>query len=45
MPKLLKLSKKYKIPIVEDACQSILGAINNKNAGTWGDLVLFLYTH
>lgn len=41
MPKLLKLSKKYKIPIVEDACQSILGAINNKNAGTWGEFGAF----
>ncbi len=36
MPKLIKLSKKYKLPIIEDACQSILGSINNKNAGTWG---------
>ena len=36
MPKLLKISRKYKIPVVEDACQSILGSINNKNAGTWG---------
>ncbi len=41
MPKLLKLSKKYKIPIVEDACQSILGAINKKNAGTWGEFGAF----
>ena len=31
-----KISKKYKIPIVEDACQSILGSLNGKNAGTWG---------
>ena len=36
MPKLKKIAKKYNIPIIEDACQSILGAINNKNAGTWG---------
>ena len=36
MRKLLKVSKKYKIPIVEDACQSILGEINGKKAGTWG---------
>ena len=36
MPKLMKISKKYKIPLIEDACQSILGSINNKNAGTWG---------
>lgn len=36
MPLLMSLSRKYKIPIVEDACQSILANINNKNAGTWG---------
>ncbi len=36
MPKLMKLSKKYKIPIIEDACQSILANINKKNSGTWG---------
>ncbi len=36
MPKLVKIAKKYNLPIIEDACQSILGAINNKKAGTWG---------
>ncbi len=36
MPSLMKLSKKYKIPIIEDACQSILGSYKNRNAGTWG---------
>ena len=36
MPKLIQISKKYKIPIIEDACQSILGEINNKKAGSWG---------
>ena len=36
MPKLMTIAKKYKIPVVEDACQSILGYINKKNAGTWG---------
>ena len=41
MPKLLKIAKKYKIPIVEDACQSILANINKKNAGTWGEFGAF----
>ena len=31
-----KISEKYNIPVIEDACQSILGAIDGKNAGTWG---------
>ena len=41
MPKLVRLAKKYNIPIIEDACQSILANINNKNAGTWGDFGAF----
>tara|TARA_B100001057_G_scaffold487682_1_gene570785 strand:+ start:1388 stop:2491 length:1104 start_codon:yes stop_codon:yes gene_type:complete len=41
MPKLLKLTKKYKIPVIEDACQSILANINRKNAGTWGEFGAF----
>jgi dTDP-3-amino-2,3,6-trideoxy-4-keto-D-glucose/dTDP-3-amino-3,4,6-trideoxy-alpha-D-glucose/dTDP-2,6-dideoxy-D-kanosamine transaminase len=41
MNKLKKISKKYKIPVVEDACQSILASINGKNAGTWSDFGAF----
>ena len=38
---LNKLAKKYKIPVVEDACQSILASIDNKNSGTWSDFGAF----
>ncbi len=41
MVKLKKIGKKYKLPIVEDACQSILGSINGINAGCWGDTGAF----
>ena len=41
MPELMKISKKYRVPIIEDACQSILGEINKKKAGTWGELSAF----
>ena len=41
MIKLKKLSLKYKIPIVEDACQSILASINRKKAGHWGEFAAF----
>jgi dTDP-4-amino-4,6-dideoxygalactose transaminase len=41
MIKLKKIAKKYKIPIVEDACQSILASINRKVSGSWGDLGAF----
>ena len=40
MPKLKKYQK-YNLPIVEDACQSILASINNKNSGTWSDFGAF----
>ena len=36
MPKLVAIAKKHNLPIVEDACQSILGSINGKLSGTWG---------
>ena len=36
MKKLIKLSKKYKLPIIEDACQSILAEMNEKKAGSFG---------
>ena len=41
MRKLLPIVQKYQLPIVEDACQSILGAIEEKNAGTWGNTGAF----
>ncbi len=41
MPKLVNVAKKYNLPVVEDACQSILASINNKNAGCWGDFGAF----
>jgi dTDP-3-amino-2,3,6-trideoxy-4-keto-D-glucose/dTDP-3-amino-3,4,6-trideoxy-alpha-D-glucose/dTDP-2,6-dideoxy-D-kanosamine transaminase len=37
MRKLFPLAEKYNLPVVEDACQSILGAIEGKKAGTWGN--------
>ncbi len=41
MPIINKIAKKYKLIIIEDACQSILGSINGKNAGLWGDTAAF----
>ena len=32
MTKLTLISKKYKIPIVEDACQGILSSFNKKSS-------------
>ena len=40
MPKLMKTCKKYNLPIVEDACQSILANINKK-LWTWGNFGAF----
>jgi len=36
MPALLEIARKHKLPVVEDSCQCILGAMDGKNAGTYG---------
>lgn len=36
MRKLLPVAARHNLAVVEDACQSILGAIDGRNAGTWG---------
>ena len=43
MKKLMKLSKKYKIPVIEDACQSILSSYQKKLSGTWGITAAFSF--
>lgn len=37
MPALMALAKKHNLSVVEDSCQCILGNIDGKNAGSWGD--------
>lgn len=41
MPALMKLARSHDIPIVEDACQSILASQDGRNAGTWGNTGAF----
>ena len=41
MNEINKISKKYKIPIVEDACHAIEATYKNKFAGTFGDFGCF----
>ncbi len=41
MRKLIPISEKYNLVVVEDACQSILGAIEGKKAGTWASTGAF----
>ena len=41
MSKILKISKKYKIPVVEDSCHGILAKYKNKFAGSFGDFGCF----
>ena len=36
MTKLMPLAEAHGLAVVEDACQSILGALDGRNAGTWG---------
>lgn len=41
MRKIMKIAEKYDLVVVEDACQSILGAIDGKKAGTWASTGTF----
>lgn len=41
MRKLMPIAARHKLVVVEDACQSILGAIDGRNAGTWGNAAGF----
>lgn len=41
MRELMAIADEFKIPVVEDACQSILADINGKRAGTWGSTGAF----
>jgi aminotransferase EvaB len=41
MKEISKISKKYKIPVVEDACHGILAKYKNKFAGTFGEFGCF----
>ena len=45
MLQILKISKKYKIPIIEDCCEAIGGTYNKKFLGTIGDLGIFSFDH
>jgi aminotransferase EvaB len=36
MPALMDVSARHKLPVIEDSCQCILGAIGERNAGTFG---------
>ena len=41
MRKLLPIAEAHNLVVVEDACQSILGAIDGKKAGTWSSAGAF----
>ncbi|MFC1558499.1 DegT/DnrJ/EryC1/StrS family aminotransferase [candidate division KSB1 bacterium] len=43
MDKILKISNKYKIPVVEDTCQAWLGEWRNKKLGSLGDMGCFSF--
>ena len=45
MDKIMKIARKYKIPVIEDACQSIGARFKNKRVGTIGDFGTFSFDY
>lgn len=43
MKKIIQIAKKYKLFIIEDACQALGGKQNNKMAGSFGDTGCFSF--
>ena len=41
MDKIVSISKKYKIPVVEDCAQSIMSKFQNRPSGSWGEVGCF----
>jgi dTDP-4-amino-4,6-dideoxygalactose transaminase len=37
MPRVMEISRKHNLAVVEDACQSLGSSINGKMAGSWGN--------
>ena len=43
MPHIMKITRRYKIPVIEDSAQSIFGSINGTSVGRWGDMASFSF--
>lgn len=41
MPAIMDIAKRHRLHVVEDACQSIMGAIDGKMVGSWGATAAF----
>ena len=41
MPRISEIAQSFNIPIVEDACQSIMGSVDGLPAGSWGETAAF----
>lgn len=43
MPEIMRISKKYNIPVIEDSAQCVLGKIGNKHVGSFGHLTSYSF--
>src|ERR1051326_8760101 len=41
MPAIMEIARRHNLSVVEDACQSIMGAIDGKLVGSWGATAAF----
>ncbi|MBI2102584.1 DegT/DnrJ/EryC1/StrS family aminotransferase [Candidatus Woesearchaeota archaeon] len=43
MTQIMNIAHKYHLPVIEDACESILATHHGKNTGTFGDIAVFAF--
>ncbi|MGD0976825.1 MAG: DegT/DnrJ/EryC1/StrS family aminotransferase [Minisyncoccia bacterium] len=43
MSPILKIARKHKLQIIEDACESVCAKFKNKNVGTFGESAIFAF--
>ncbi|NMM48030.1 aminotransferase class I/II-fold pyridoxal phosphate-dependent enzyme [Marinigracilibium pacificum] len=43
MPEIIEIARKYEIPVIEDAAESLGASINGKKTGTFGDLAILSF--
>jgi dTDP-3-amino-2,3,6-trideoxy-4-keto-D-glucose/dTDP-3-amino-3,4,6-trideoxy-alpha-D-glucose/dTDP-2,6-dideoxy-D-kanosamine transaminase len=41
IPRIMEIAARYRLPVIEDGCQSLMGEYNGRRVGTWGAATAF----